>query len=338
MKVALIGVGMVAETHAAALRASETVTLHGVLGRDSARAKAFANVQGAKLYSSIQAVADDPSIDFAILATPPNARLDLVRTLIAGRKPILMEKPLERSLIAARHVVDVCARAHVPLGIVFQHRVRDSAQRLKQMVDAGALGQIAAVDIHVPWWRPQSYYDAPGRGTLDQDGGGVLITQAIHTLDLALHLAGPVTKVQAFARTTSLHKTEVEDFVSAGFDFASGAVGALTATTANYPGGTERIVLHGTEGSACLEGPKLNVDWRDGRQDSFGADEGSGGGADPMAFTHEWHQSVIEDFAASLKDQRAPMAPGRDALKVHTLIDAMIRSSDQGRMVEIADA
>lgn len=328
MRVALIGMGMVAPTHLSAINDANDIDLAGVFVRDPSKAGDL------PVFASVDAIATDPAVDFVILLTPPSGRLEMVKTFTQAGKPILMEKPIERTLEAARDIVE--ASKNVPTGVVFQHRFREVSERLTVMVRNGDLGDIAAVEINVPWWRDQSYYDAPGRGTYAQDGGGVLITQAIHTLDLALSILGPVTCVQAMARKTKLHTMEAEDFVSAGFEFASGAVGSLTATTASFPGGAESIVVHGTKGSARLTSGELMLDWQDGRTEVFGAAATSGGGADPMAFSHVWHQAVIEDFADSLRHVRPARVTAKDALRVHALIDALTTSSATGQITEVS--
>lgn len=344
MKVAMIGVGMVAGTHADAVAATDgRIELKGVHSNQPDRSRAFAETQAGAgrvpptVYASVAEIAADPEIDFVLLCTPPNARKDIVTQLARAGKPILSEKPVERTLAAASEIVDICERAGVPLGIVFQHRMRAASRALSDLLAGGALGAVEVVEIAVPWWRPQSYYDEPGRGTYERDGGGVLINQAIHTIDLALSFAGPVRRVQAMARTSGIHRMESEDFVAAGLDFESGAVGSLVASTASYPGGAETISLHCRNGSASLHSGQLHLSWRDGRVETIGEAGGTGGGADPMAFTHEWHQGVIEDFADAIASGRPPVAPGREALHVHRLIDALMMSSRQGRAIDLGD-
>lgn len=248
-----------------------------------------------------------------------------------------MEKPVERRLSAARELVDLYSHAQVPLGICFQHRTRAAAQTLKQRIDAGLLGEVVHVDIRVPWWRDQSYYDAPGRGTYARDGGGVMINQAIHTLDLALWLAGPVEKLQAMMRTSPLHVMETEDIAAGLLSFHSGASGSLFATTAAYPGGAESITLTTTKARAHLEGNSLCIDWLSGQTDMLAPDGGSdtGGGADPMAFTHAWHQALIEDFVVSVNEKRAPLVPATEALHVHAVIDTMEKAARTSTIMEV---
>ena len=335
---ALIGTGMVARTHVAAIMDSYAVTLKGVCARRPERAQSFADEvgDGLMVYADAAAIAADRNIDFAIIATPPDARLDLIKPLAEAGKPILLEKPMARNAAEAEQVVELCEQAGVPLGIVFQHRMRAASLKATEMVRFGDLGALGLVEIAVPWWREQSYYDEPGRGTYARDGGGVLIRQAIHTIDLALSLTGPVQTVQAMLGTTRFHEMESEDVAVAGLRFANGALGTLTASTASFPGTAETMTLLFDKASLHLGSGVLGGSWRDGRTETFGAQGGTGGGADPMAFTHDWHQGIIEDFADALTNGRPPIVTGRQALASHQLIEALTQSSEQGRLVEVA--
>ncbi|GFE49114.1 dehydrogenase [Roseobacter cerasinus] len=342
MKTVLIGLGMVAGNHLAAIRDAEGIALAGVMGRDATRTQLFAEKATQEMgylvpaRGSITEIAEDAAIDFVVIATPPDARQDLVTVLSAAGKPILMEKPIERTLAAAEAIVTTCENAGVSLGLVLQHRARAASQKLKQLLDGRALGQIATVEIRVPWWRDQAYYAAPGRGTYARDGGGVMINQAIHTLDLALWLLGPIRRVQAMMRTTPLHRMEAEDWAGALFELENGACGSLMATTAAYPGEAESLSIQGSKAAAHLASGVLTMTHLDGRVETFGAEASTGGGADPMAFTHAWHQAVLEDFAASLTTGTPPLASDQSALEAHRVIDAMERASRSGHITEIS--
>lgn len=343
--VAMIGTGMVAGTHLLALRdARPSLRLCGVLGRRAARARAFAVEAGGTLgadvpvYPDLEAVAADPDVDIALILTPPDARAELIGPLAAAGKAILLEKPVGRALDEARHVVEICEAAGVPLGIVFQHRKRAASVAAAERVGRGDLGALGLVEISVPWWRAQGYYDEPGRGTYARDGGGVLISQAIHTIDLALSLTGPVAEVTAMTGTSVFHDMEAEDVAVAGLRFANGALGWLTATTAAFPGGAESIVLHFEAATLRLAEGVLETRWRDGRTERDGdVAAGTGGGADPMAFTHDWHRSVLEDFADALRDGRSPAISGRDALAAHALIAGIARAAESGRRIIVEE-
>ena len=333
----LIGAGMVARTHVAACAAATNVTLHGIHSRSADRAQTV--VEGADapvhVYTDLAEVAADPAVDFVIVLTPPDARAGIIRPLAEAGKHILLEKPVGRDATEAREVIAICRDAGVTMGIVFQHRMRAASLKATELVNGGTLGALGLVEIAVPWWRDQAYYDEPGRGTYARDGGGVLISQAIHTIDLALSLTGPVLRVRAMATTTRFHDMEAEDFVVAGLEFTGGAAGSLVASTASFPGGAETITLHFDRASLHLGSGQLQVRWRDGPVDTYGEAAGTGGGANPMAFTHAWHQSIIEDFADALAEHRDPMVTGQAALPAHDLIDAITRSARSDHPQEI---
>ncbi|SNY92679.1 Predicted dehydrogenase [Cohaesibacter sp. ES.047] len=328
MKLAIIGMGMAAKPHIAALEElSDRISISGLYMRNEEKRKAAADALGTKAFASIDAIAEDDGTDAALILTPPNARKEIIAKLSAAGKHLLMEKPLERSLDAANELVALAEATGIVTGTVFQHRARQGSLHLSQLLADGALGEIAMVRTNVPWWRPQSYYDEPGRGTYAQDGGGVLITQAIHVLDLMLSLCGPVRAVQAMLATTALHKMETEDFATAGVIYENGAVGSICATTAGFPGDAESIYIDGSKGSAILEAGHLTLRWRDGKTEEFGEESASGGSGDPMAFPCAWHKAIIENFADCVDGTAEPICSWRDALEVQKLLDGITRSS-----------
>ena len=333
----VIGAGMAAKPHALALNAlKDRIEVRGVWRRDAAALGQFCQAYGFPAAPGLDAMLADPGVDAVLILTPPNAREELVAAAAAAGKHILMEKPVERTTEAAERIVARAEEAGVTLGIIFQHRFRAASKALAARAASGELGRLFAAHLVVPWWRPQEgYYDKPGRGTFAQDGGGVLITQAIHSLDLMLSLTGPVSAVTALAATTGFHRMETEDFVAGGLEFANGAVGALMATTANFPGGPESLTLNFERASATLAGGNLTLRWLDGREERIGEESSSGGGADPMAFPFDWHMAQIAEFADALAEGRQPLSTGRTALGVHRLIDALIASSREGRRVTL---
>jgi predicted dehydrogenase len=331
MKLAVIGLGMASAPHLAALRQlGDEIEVAGVYTRNPDRRAEVSSQTGWPQFESVQAICDDPSVDGAIVVTPPHARADIVAPLAKAGKHILMEKPVERGLDRARGIVEICENANVTLGIVLQHRFRAGAQALTELVQSGTLGDIHMVRVAVPWWRDQAYYDHAGRGGYETDGGGVLITQAIHVLDLMLSLTGPVKTVSALTGTTPLHSLEAEDFASAGMVFRSGALGSVMATTASYPGGAETLELDTELAALRLTAGELDIRWRDGRVEKIGEVSGTGGGSDPMDFPCDWHRDLIADFAQSWREGRPPRITGRAALVVHELIDAIEKSAKSG--------
>ena len=213
---------------------------------------------------------------------------------------------------------------------MLQHRLRPAATRLRALLNAGELGQLVSASASVRWWRPQRYYDEPGRGTLARDGGGVLMTQAIHTLDLLLSYTGLPTWVMGLASTSPVHTMEAEDCACALLHYADGAMATLQATTAAYPGFPERLEFNGTLGSASLEAGVLQVAFMNGQTLSVGGQQDSGGGADPMAFDHAAHRAVLKDFIDAIRQGRAPAVTGRSALAAQQVIEAIMASAGSG--------
>ena len=327
-RIAIIGLGMAVAPHARSLRdLDDRVDVVAAFSRTQRRRDAFAAQFGFPVTDDIDAIVADRSIDAVLILTPPRTHLPLVERFADAGKHVLLEKPLEADTERAQGVVDASARNGVTLGIVLQHRFRPGAHRLAACIAEGRLGDIAAASVAVPWWRPQSYYDEPGRGTLSRDGGGVLLTQAIHTLDLFLSVAPALAEVAAYAGTTSLHRMETEDIACATLRFRNGALGTLNATTASYPGFPERIDIVGTRGTASLCAGSLDLYFQDGTRESAGEPAMSGGGADPMAFSHDAHRAVMTEFLDALDAGRPPINNGRAALAVHDLIDAVLASS-----------
>ncbi|MEP5009064.1 Gfo/Idh/MocA family oxidoreductase, partial [Roseobacter sp.] len=285
--------------------------------------------------ADLASVVDNPEIHMVIVATPPSVRASLIEPLAMAGKHILLEKPVARTTGEAEDVVDICERAGVRLGMLFQHRVQETSQAAQRLIASGELGRLGHVEIAAPMWRDQSYYDELDRGTYARDGGGVLMTQAIHTINLALSLTGPVACVQAMTATSPLHQMEAEDFAVAGLQFVSGAVGSLVASTASFPHGDEVINLHFERGSLHLGRATLDRVWRTGERELVVADKGDLGEAGPVVTTHGLHQGVIEDFVEAIQNNRAPLVSGRDALETHRLIEAFETSSRTGCRVDV---
>lgn len=330
-RVAVVGLGMAVTPHAQSLHdLAARVDVVGAYSPTPARRDAFARRFDFPVTGDLERLADDRSIDVVLILTPPRTHLALVERFAAAGKHVLLEKPLEADTQRAEAVVAACDRAGVTLGVVLQHRFRPAAMALAAWLRDGALGQIAAASVHVPWWRPQTYYDEPGRGTIARDGGGVLLTQAIHTLDLFLSLAPGVRDVAAFAGTTPLHRMETEDIACAALRFDNGALGTLNATTASYPGFAERVEIIGKRATAVLTAGKVALHRQDGTSETLGDEATLGGGADPMAFTNDAHRALLAEFLDALDANRPPANDGHSALRAHDLIDAVLASSRAG--------
>lgn len=336
---AVVGLGMATRPHAPALQElADQIDVRGCYARSAEARAAFCQTHGFPPAADVEALVHDPTVDALLLITPPNARLELISLFAGQQKHILTEKPLERTFGAAVEIVDLCAASDVSLGVVFQQRFRAASEALTKLLGEGALGTIRVMRADVPWWRDQSYYDEPGRGSYARDGGGVMISQAIHTLDLMLSMTGPATAVQAICSTTPFHVMAAEDFATGAIEFESGAVGSIfanSASSASFPGDAESLAFYCDNCSALLKSGVLTVHWRDGRAETFGSEATTGGGADPMAFPYDWHKSLIADFASAIKTGRPPRVTGSEALNVHRLITAIEASSRSGQKTQV---
>jgi predicted dehydrogenase len=336
--IGVVGLGMATQPHMLAIRDLEqagTARLVGGFSPSSERRAGFALRWKAPVFDSLEALLAAPGLDLVLVLTPPGQHLPVARAAAASGKHLLVEKPLERTAAEAAQLVQVAREAGVTLGVVFQHRFRPAALRLKQAVAGGELGTLLSCSASIRWWRDAAYFAQPGRGMKARDGGGVLLTQAIHTLDLLLHIAGPLARLGALAKTSGLRTIDTEDMASAALQFASGAIGALDATTVAEPGYPERVEIAGTHGSAALVAERLELHVKGRAVEIVDGAMAGGGGADPMAFDHGPHRAMIAEVCAAITEGRAPMNDGVTGLPVLHAIEAILRSAESGRFVDL---
>lgn len=337
MRTAIIGLGMASPQHAQSLlELKDEVDVVAAFSPSSNRRSAFAERFGLPVVENVDVIFNDASIDYIIILTPPNTHLELVQRAADAGKHVLLEKPLDVTLDRSQQIVDIAARANIKLGVVFQRRFRRTFAETAKLLAEGELGEIVSVSMRLSNWRPQSYYDEPGRGTIARDGGGVLLTQAIHTIDQMITLAGLPAEVAGFAVTSAVHRMETEDLAHAIMRFENGAIGSLSATTSAYPGYPDEIEILGTKGSARMGSDSGTIALMDGRKiELTDSTDGGGTGADPMAFSHQNHLALHQAFLAALRDNREPIASATEALKAHRLIAAILQASSEGKTVAV---
>ena len=324
--IALVGLGPGSQPHVKSLvdLAARVQVRHAVC-RQPERADVGALAGQVRASADLQAVLDDPRVQAVIVVTPPATHAEIAGRCLAAGKHVLVEKPLEVSLPRAQALVAAARASGRRFGVVLQHRFRPGSLRLRALLDSGALGPVQFALVRVPWWRPQQgYYDQPGRGTRARDGGGVLLTQAIHALDLFRSLVGVSAVEAAQATTTAVHRIETEDYAAALLRLAHGAPGLLVATTAMYPGSPESIEIAGTLGTAVLAAGRLQVRWHDGREETVEAEGPGGSGANIMDFPHDAHRAVIADFLDAIEQGRDPGVTGEEALATQALIEDVL--------------
>jgi len=315
-----------------------------VASRDAAKAAEFAAQYGVEGVGSYRALVEREDIDIVTICTPSGAHLEPTIMAAEHGKHVLCEKPLEVTLPRLDRMIEVCRRRRVLLGGIFPSRTSEVYQRIKRAVDAGRLGRITLGSAYVKWWRPQSYYDsAAWRGTQKLDGGGCLMNQGIHTIDLLQWFMGPAVEVRAFTARLAHTRIEVEDAAAAAIRFKNGALGVIEGATSAWPGHAKRIELCGDQGGVATREDDL-VTWtfaKAAKSDAallarLGArDTGKGGAADPKAISFVGHQRQFEDFVAALRTGRAPMVDGREGRKAVELILAIYKSARSGKTVRL---
>jgi UDP-N-acetyl-2-amino-2-deoxyglucuronate dehydrogenase len=336
MRVGLIGTGAIAGMHARAyknigytIRACTNVT------RDKGRR--FADEHGAEFVESYEDICRHPDVDFVDVCTFPSFRLDVVRACAASRKPVQVQKPMATTLTTAREMVDVAHTSGIVLGVVSQHRFDRASLFLSSAILAGRLGKLLQCDAYVKWWRSDEYYARPVKGSWKTEGGGALINQAIHQLDLLLWFAGPVREVFGNWQLGAAHRIESEDLVNAILRYKSGATGVIQAATALWPGYSERIEIHGTKGSAIITGDQLTAwDVKDDAGDPPPISSGVASGAsDPMAIAVDSFERQFLDFGDAIKNGRKPLVSGDEGYRALELVDAIYRSCRNGVVVPL---
>lgn len=314
--VGLIGAGNISGTHARALAAMEGVALAAVFDTSAERAGALAAAHGAAAFDKLEAFLAYRPMDMVIVGTPSGLHAQLGIAAASHGLHVLTEKPIDISTVRADALIAACDAAGVRCGVVFQERYQAANLRLKGLIDGGGLGRPLLLAAHVRWYRPPEYYQG-WHGTRALDGGGAIINQGIHTLDLLLWLFGGVARVQA--RTARLlHQLECEDTALALLEFSNGALGTLEVTTACYPGYERRLELSGTEGTVVLEGERIvRADLKHEVAGLVDAAVSGPGGNDERASSAAIsntgpHQQAIADFIEAVRCGRAPACDGAE--------------------------
>lgn len=330
MHIGLIGGGNISATHALAVRAIGGAEVRAIFGTNADNVGRLCREHNAKSYMEIEKFLDHRPMDMVIIGSPSG--LHASHGIAAAKRGlhVLTEKPIDISTERAQGLIQAAEESRVKLGVIFQDRVKPEIKQLKQWVSSGALGNPILADARVKWYRPPEYYgNSRWRGTLALDGGGALMNQGIHTVDLLLWLLGEVVNVQA-RTTTALHKIEAEDTAVAILEFASGALGTLEATTAAYPGYARRVEITGSEGTLILDSDRVVA--RDLRTpapalNALDVADQNPSASSPVVSDTRWHQAVIEDFIFAIERDSDPICDGHEGLRSLAVVEAIYRSA-----------
>ena len=336
MKVGIVGTGAIAGKHAQAYK-NIGYELTACTDRTIAKGRDFSAKWGADFVATPDELARRDDVDYLDVCTFPAYRLEAVELGAMYGKHVLVQKPMAVELAAAEQMIAVARSAGIQLGVVSQHRFDDSIMFLKRAIAAGRLGRILEADAYIKWYRSAEYYARPVKGSWADEGGGALISQAIHQVDMLLYLIGAVDEVFGYWQLGALHKIESEDLVNAVMRYKNGATGVMQAATALWPGYPERIEIHGTKGSAIITGDQLTTwDVKDGPGEPAPiASDAKSGASDPMAISLAPFERTFLDFGAACKTGRAPNSSGVEGYRALELVTAIYESCRSGRTVRL---
>jgi UDP-N-acetyl-2-amino-2-deoxyglucuronate dehydrogenase len=330
----IVGCGNIAATHWNGVKTSANAVLTAVCDSVESKATKLGNDAGVPSFQDYNAFLNE--VDAVLICLPSGLHCDFTVQAARKGKHVLTEKPIDITLKNAITMVEVCEEAGVHLGCISQHRCAGDIRKLQKAIADGELGTMIEGDAYIKWYRSQAYYDSAGwRGTWEMDGGGCLMNQGVHYIDMIQWIMGGVKSVQARTRT-AMHNIEVEDQAMAIVEYHNGALGVIQGSTATYPGITERLEVHGTKGSVIVESDraKIWVSKETSEHEAFGATVTLGKAHeladDPTATWNTQHQFQIEDFAHAILEKRAPFISGREALEPLKVILGIYESSRRG--------
>ena len=333
--VGISGAGMIGAVHAEALEELEDARLVAVAAAREVTGRKLAEAHGAEWHARFGELLARPDVDVVILCTPSGSHPEGAVAAAHAGKHVITEKPMAITLEGADRMIRACREAGVTLSVIFQYRYNRDAMRLKRAVEAGLFGEPVLANAFVHWHRTQAYYEESGgwRGTWALDGGGALMNQSIHAIDLLQWILGPVESVCGYADTLA-HDIEVEDTASAALRFASGALGVIQGTTSAHEDAPLKIEIRGTEGSATLEGPRLTA-WQPGREEEVLSSRDlevlpESRGDESLGIAHRWQ---LKEIFAALREGREPPIPGEEARKPVEIILGIYQSAAGGERV-----
>ena len=330
--IGLIGGGNISETHARAARAIADAKLVAIYGQNPQKVARLCREYDATPFSDFDAFLAHRPMEMVAIGSPSG--MHAAHGIAAARcgLHVMTEKPIEITTGRTDELIQAAERAGIKLGVFFQDRVKQDIRKLKEWLDEGRLGMPILIDARVKWYRPPEYYsDSRWRGTFALDGGGALINQGVHTLDLLLWLLGDVVRVQA-VKATALHSIEAEDTVVATLEFASGAIGVLQASTAAYPGYPRRVEISGSEGTIILEHDRIVAAHLRMPVPGLAADAApdlNESASSPVVGDFRGHQALLEDFIRAIRQNGKPLCDGHEGRSSIALVEEIYRSAEE---------
>ena len=336
MKIGILGTGAIAHKHVQAYRnigwqvtaCANAYEPHG---------RAFAEQYGCDFAPSMEALCAHPNVDIVDVCTFPDVRLQPVELCAANKKHVQVQKPISVDVETARKMIAVAKAAGIYLNVVSQHRFDDSSMFVKKAIAEGRLGKILQADAYVKWHRSAEYYGRPEKGSWAVEGGGALINQGVHQVDILLWIVGRVQELFGYWQLGAKHKIESEDVVTAIMRFENGAQGVIQASTAFWPGYSERVEIHGTKGTCVITGDRLTA-WdveNDSGEPAPVASNVASGASDPMAISLTPFERQFTEFANAIKEGREPLVSGTEGMRAIELVTGIYESCRTGQKVTL---
>jgi UDP-N-acetyl-2-amino-2-deoxyglucuronate dehydrogenase len=328
INIGIIGAGNISDTHARAARAIPKTKVSAVYGTNAQKVERLAREHEAKPYNDFNAFLAHRPMDLVLIGSPSGCHADEGIAAAKQGLHILTEKPLDITTKRCDALIDAAQEANVKLGVFFQDRTKLDIRKLKQWVDHGVLGKPLLIEARVKWYRPPDYYSSSKwRGVLALDGGGALMNQGVHTVDVLLWLFGDPIRIQA-RTATLLHNIEAEDTAVAILEFANGALCALHSTTAAFPGYPRCIEITGTQGTVILEHDRIiAADLRDAPADLLTGSTGDTNQSASSAVVSDvsGHKAILEDFLHAIDHNTTPLCDGKESRRSVALIEEIYR-------------
>lgn len=333
----MIGTGAISHKHAQAYK-NIGYQLTACTDINAEAGRKFAAQYGCEFVPTYEELCKHPNVDYVDVCTFPDFRLQPIEIAAAHGKHIQVQKPISTNLKTARKMIDVAKAGGVVLGVVSQHRFDDSTIFVKQAIAGGRLGKILQADAYVKWWRSPEYYSRPIKGSWAVEGGGAMINQAVHQVDVLLYLAGGVEELFGYWQLGARHKIESEDVICALLKYRDGATGVIQASTAFWPGYSERVEIHGTKGTCIFTGDKLTA-WdveNDEGEPAPVEKEVMSGASDPMAIPLTPFERQFLDFGKACKKGTAPLVSGEEGYKALEVVLSVYESCRSGNKVRLS--
>jgi UDP-N-acetyl-2-amino-2-deoxyglucuronate dehydrogenase len=345
----IVGCGVIAPTHCDAIKDVPGAELVAVLDIDPERARSIGERYGVPYFTNQAEFLAQPGLDVVNILLPSGFHATVGSAAAQAGKHVLVEKPIDVTVESALKLIEACEAAGVKLGVISQHRFAPEVIKVKKAVEAGEFGPLVLGEASIKWYRTQKYYESGNwRGTKALDGGGALMNQGVHYIDLLQWIMGPVESIKAEVQTRT-HQIEVEDLAVAVLRFANGALGSITGSTSIFPGLPEKLEIHGQDATALIEADVLKGFYNRanlGEVGNYGTKQtisdkndgkGPGGAASPTSIGHSLHTAQVADFLAAIQENRDPAITGRDALRPLEIILAIYRSAAENREVKLSE-